>query len=59
MKDKFGSVGKFFPSLCRMKTTFLLWRTGNDIAWNIENLNSLRSIANDLKHNDGFVFIEL
>lgn len=59
MKDKFGSVGKFFPSLCHMKTAFLLWRTGNDIAWNIENLNSLRSIANDLQHNDGFVFIEL
>lgn len=59
MKDKFGSIGKFFPSLCRMKTTFLLLRTGNDIAWNIENLNSLRSIANDLQHKDGFVFIEL
>lgn len=58
MKDKFGSVGKFFLSLCRMKIMFLLWRIGNDIVWNIENLNLLRFIVNDLKYNDGFVFIE-
>lgn len=58
MKDKFGSVGKFFLSLCCMKIMFLLWRIGNDIVWNIENLNLLRFIVNDLKYNDGFVFIE-
>lgn len=57
-KDKFGSVGKFFLSLCYMKIMFLLWRIGNDIVWNIENLNLLRFIVNDLKYNDGFVFIE-
>lgn len=41
-----------------MKIMFLLWRIGNDIVWNIENLNLLRFIVNDLKYNDGFVFIE-